>query len=729
MNNTLTRSTFAALSLVAIALIAGCTQQTAGNAPAYVTTSTAAPTPPAQTATAPAIADAPVVPPAAEIPAQTVVQSVPASAVSESVVMPEKLRISQPLNEVIRLAQSGVDESVILTYITNSPAIFTLGAEEIVYLNDLGISSSVITAMMQRDQALKAAYAASGQAVAVAPSYVNTPQPQAVAVQETQPVQVTQNYFYDSLSPYGQWIEVEDYGRVWRPTVAVSAPSWRPYVDRGRWVHSDAGWYWMSDYSWGSIAFHYGRWFSHPRWGWCWWPDTVWAPSWVSWRYDNDHCGWAPLPPLSYYRPGAGFYYRNRNVGFSFDFGIGADYYTFVQWGRFHDARPYRYCLPRDRATVVYNNTTVINNYGDGNNVVINRGISKDRVRERSRVEVKTVNIREERITKNEVRPARLERDGRTIIVPRPTLAAVGNPAAAVEKNSSRVNSAPAPISTQPRDPVARGTDRGDRREQGREIRSVERDATAPAMANRPAAAAPTITNPVAEDKSNGRNERGQRTESKSEINGRSGVPVRTQPATPVQNATPIFSRPVVVETVPQQTPARTVVTPQQNNIKVIGDGRNGSGNRGYSVWTPPVQPAATPQPDRPASAPQFNRPTAPTPAVQPETPRVVSPAPVENRSWNNPRREDKVERAVRPDSIERQSRARSEERVSVPVISAPAPVQAPSPQVSRPAAPSYTPQPAQRVESRPAPSRPEPSRSESRSESKGESNRGKRDN
>ena len=60
------------------------------------------------------------------------------------------------------------------------------------------------------------------------------------------------------------WIEVEGYGRCWQPTVVVGNRNWQPYCDRGQWVYSDAGWYWLSDYTWGATTFHYGRWFTHP---------------------------------------------------------------------------------------------------------------------------------------------------------------------------------------------------------------------------------------------------------------------------------------------------------------------------------------------------------------------------------------------------------------------------------------------------------------------------------
>lgn len=743
----------AALGVAVLPLINGCTQQSAGNAPAYVTTSSVAPpvvhvAPPV---TASPSQPAPVAPEVALQPA-----SVPASIVltNEPVILPEKLRISQPLNEVIRLAQSGVDEGVILTYVTNSSTMFVLGAEEIVYLNDLGINSSVITAMMQRDQSLKAAAATNTQVVAAAPTYVNPPQP--VVVQESQPTVVTENYFYDSLSPYGTWVEVEGYGRCWRPTVAVTSPSWRPYVDRGRWVHTDAGWYWMSDYSWGSVAFHYGRWFSHPRMGWCWWPDNVWGPSWVSWRYDNDHCGWAPLPPHSYYRHGSGFYYRDRNVGFSFDFGIGVDAFTFVQWGRFNDPRPYQHCLPRNRVNTVYNQTTIINNYGDGNNnTVINRGISTDRVREHSRAEVRTVSIRDERPRKGEVRSERLERDGKTLVVPRPVLPplpGIGKIGSPFDKSNARVYSttpaADEPTSTRP----ATSSPREDRRESksGR-----ERTFTAPVTVNQPAVAAPVATTQPDNNRP-GRGERESRVETKSAERTRSTQVIAptpsptTPPATPARTTTAIFSKPVVVETVPH-APSRPVITPSQTSTTVIGDGRNRSGNRDYSVWnTPKQQPTPTPQPAPTVSAPDFNnRNSSRNQTVRDSAPQVEitqpsRPSPIESRQHNSSRIEQRMERENRSIFNERQSRSRSEERSMPPVISTPSPVQIPAAPaytpppapVSRPAAPVFTPPPAPRVESQPAPSRPEPARSEprsesrsgGRSESRSDSNPGKRD-
>ena len=44
--------------------------------------------------------------------------------------------------------------------------------------------------------------------------------------------------FYDDLSQYGEWVDMENYGAVWRPTKV--SEDWRPYTD-GRWVPTNDG--------------------------------------------------------------------------------------------------------------------------------------------------------------------------------------------------------------------------------------------------------------------------------------------------------------------------------------------------------------------------------------------------------------------------------------------------------------------------------------------------------
>lgn len=63
--------------------------------------------------------------------------------------LPPNINLAGPVAEVIRLAESGVQESVIMAFVTNSTSPFNLGVEEIIYLNDIGIPGSIVNAMMQ----------------------------------------------------------------------------------------------------------------------------------------------------------------------------------------------------------------------------------------------------------------------------------------------------------------------------------------------------------------------------------------------------------------------------------------------------------------------------------------------------------------------------------------------------------------------------------------------------
>jgi hypothetical protein len=100
--------------------------------------------------------------------------------------------------------------------------------------------------------------------------------------------------FRQGLAPHGEWINVPQYGQVWRPH-GVGA-DWRPYT-RGRWEWTDEGWLWVSEEPFGWATYHYGRWALDPGFGWFWVPGYRWAPAWVTWRYGPDFVGWAPLGP------------------------------------------------------------------------------------------------------------------------------------------------------------------------------------------------------------------------------------------------------------------------------------------------------------------------------------------------------------------------------------------------------------------------------------------------
>jgi len=361
---------------------------------------------------------------------------------------PQSLKASPALSEVIKLAQAGVSEDVMLAYVTNSPRAYNISSDEIVYLNDLGVSSEVVTALIQHDSSPGSAgmsnagtaatslppgvalttpatdvypgtpYAPAGENAAVAPA------PEAVAGNEYVEQPGNAAYFYDSLAPYGNWIYVDGYGLCWQPTVAVVNSYWRPYCDRGRWLWSDCGWYWYSDYSWGWAPFHYGRWCSYPGFGWFWAPDRCWGPSWVSWRYTGSYCGWAPLPPSARFVSGFGFFFGGSAVGFGFDFGIHSSWYSFVPFNRFCDRNPGLHSVPSAQALAIFKESTVVNNIIAGNHgTVINNGIAHEKIAKASHGAIPKVAIRETQLLADRtIRPERLEGIGSSPVVVRPRL-------------------------------------------------------------------------------------------------------------------------------------------------------------------------------------------------------------------------------------------------------------------------------------------------------------------
>jgi hypothetical protein len=116
--------------------------------------------------------------------------------------------------------------------------------------------------------------------------------------QQGRNTQVTFQHFYDELYPYGEWLNVPQYGYVWRP-YNVDA-NWQPYLTNGRWAYTRYGWTWVSNYVWGWAPFHYGRWQLDQFYGWFWVPGDVWGPAWVEWRMHEGNYWWVPLAPNSW---------------------------------------------------------------------------------------------------------------------------------------------------------------------------------------------------------------------------------------------------------------------------------------------------------------------------------------------------------------------------------------------------------------------------------------------
>lgn len=64
---------------------------------------------------------------------------------------PPKMRLSPWTSEVLKLAESGIETGVILGFIENA-GTFNLSADQIMYLNDLGLPGEIINGMLQHDR-------------------------------------------------------------------------------------------------------------------------------------------------------------------------------------------------------------------------------------------------------------------------------------------------------------------------------------------------------------------------------------------------------------------------------------------------------------------------------------------------------------------------------------------------------------------------------------------------
>ena len=239
-----------------------------------------------------------------------------------------------------------------------------------------------------------------------------TPSTPVVVEQPVAPATPTLDYFQAQLAPYGNWVNVPGYGLCWEPAVDAN---WRPYYDGGHWEYTDAGWYWQSDYPWGDITFHYGRWAyvelaSDPCWVWV--PAYDYAPAWVVWRHadDDGYLGWAPLPPGAVFVDG-GWVFRGAHVGVDFDFGLGAGFFTFVAYDHFWDHDFRHWIVPHDRLALIYRHSLIENRFRrDEHGRFINEGLARDRMAALTHHDVRPMAVQDLR-RQEEQRNALVRRD------------------------------------------------------------------------------------------------------------------------------------------------------------------------------------------------------------------------------------------------------------------------------------------------------------------------------
>jgi hypothetical protein len=150
------------------------------------------------------------------------------------------------------------------------------------------------------------------------------------AVIDWQPAPLDARSLEADLEGHGAWVDIPDLGRVWQPAVAYVGADFYPYGSGGRWMLTEAGWVFDSDYPFGWATFHYGRWVLEPAYGWVWVPGSAWAPSWVAWRAGGAFVGWAALGPGG-------------------EPPLGAARWTFIERGHLLSMNPHRGALPAGR--------------------------------------------------------------------------------------------------------------------------------------------------------------------------------------------------------------------------------------------------------------------------------------------------------------------------------------------------------------------------------------------
>jgi hypothetical protein len=215
---------------------------------------------------------------------------------------------------------------------------------------------------------------------------------------------ISAQIFYDELSPYGHWVHNRQYDFVWIPNVGRN---FHPYATNGRWIMTEYGWTWLSDYRWGWAPFHYGRWDYDPYYGWIWFPGYEWAPAWVEWRAGDGYYGWAPL------KPGMDF---GRNLyGRNFD----PELWIFIRGKDFGRSDIARHLLRGSSNREIIRSTRIISNtYTDNQREVIyNAGPDPNDIRQAtgrrfSRFSVRESNTPGQRIRNNqlEIYRPRIER-------------------------------------------------------------------------------------------------------------------------------------------------------------------------------------------------------------------------------------------------------------------------------------------------------------------------------
>ncbi|HUE37817.1 MAG TPA: hypothetical protein VMO20_10535, partial [Candidatus Acidoferrum sp.] len=153
----------------------------------------------------------------------------------------------------------------------------------------------------------------------------------------------------------------------------------------------------------------------------CWWPNTKWAPSWVCWRYANNYCGWAPLPPHCDFGANGSLVLNGRVLPPDFNFGFTANQFVFTPADDFGRSHVDRYRLGPGRSSGIFNQSKVLNSIQTSDRGIINPGISPERIAAETGRRVSTYNIQPmQGMAVQGRRGEQVRADGLTLAVNRP---------------------------------------------------------------------------------------------------------------------------------------------------------------------------------------------------------------------------------------------------------------------------------------------------------------------
>ncbi|MBI9071693.1 MAG: hypothetical protein JEY94_08835 [Melioribacteraceae bacterium] len=210
-------------------------------------------------------------------------------------------------------------------------------------------------------------------------------------------------FFYNSLAPHGEWIELDNDLVVWRPNQVHY--NWQPYTV-GRWSWTNYGWYWDSYEPFGWATYHYGRWFYDNYYGWVWMPDDEWGPAWVEWRYDDNYIGWAPLSPHALFSITLGISFTNQHHSHY-------RHWHYVGYNNFCDKNVNKHIIYDNRKiNRIHRHTKHVADYEYRSGRIINRGIDRNRIESRSgrkvvkndlNIKNKTVIVNNRTVNKNRI--------------------------------------------------------------------------------------------------------------------------------------------------------------------------------------------------------------------------------------------------------------------------------------------------------------------------------------